>query len=276
MQRLIAILATLALAFGSTAARADSKTDRRLEESRKVLESFTNLEEQAVPPWLLDRAYGIVVVPNVIKAALMVGGRGGAGVMAVRNLDGSWSNPVFVTLGGGSFGFQWGVQSTDLVLVLMSRKSVEGISGGKFTLGADASVAAGPLGRSTAAQTDATFRAQILSYSRSEGVFLGVALDGSVISVDDRSNASAYGVSDILASQILEGRIATAPPAAQEFTAALARATAQAATTEGTPATEPASAPVEHAPAAPPAPAEGEPATTYPMEDPKPGAPPPP
>jgi lipid-binding SYLF domain-containing protein len=270
MQRLIAMLATLALALGSAAVRADSKTDQRLVESRKVLESFTNLEEQSVPPWLLERAYGIVVVPNVIKAALMLGGRGGAGVMAVRNPDGRWSNPVFVAIGGGSFGFQWGVQSTDLVLVLMSRKSVEGISGGKVTLGADASVAAGPLGRSTAATTDATFKAQILSYSRSEGVFFGVALDGTVIAVDDGANATAYGVSDILASQILEGRIATAPPAAQEFTATLNRATSQA----GAPPA-PAPTPVEAAPATPAPPAAGE-ATTYPMEDPEPGAPPPP
>ena len=123
-----------------------------------VFEAFSDLTEQAIPVWLLERAYGVVVVPRVVKVALSIGGRGGKGVMAVRNPDGTWSNPMFVTLGGVNFGFQFGVQSTDVVLVLMSRQSVEGIAGGKVTLGADASVAAGPLGRSSAAATDATLQ----------------------------------------------------------------------------------------------------------------------
>jgi lipid-binding SYLF domain-containing protein len=190
--------------------------------------------------------------------------------MAVRNPDGTWSNPVFVTLAGGNIGFQIGVQSTDLVLVLMSRRSVEGIAGGKVTLGADASVAAGPLGRSAAAATDATFKAQVLAYARNEGIFAGVSIDGTVISVDDRSNASAYGVSDILASQILEGRIANAPPAARAFSESLARATGGAA---ATPAATPAAKPAQ--PSAPEVPSSPEGAKTFPMEDPAPGAPPP-
>ena len=201
MQRIIALLTlALALAFGGGTAFADEKTDKKLEDCRKVFESFTDLSEQSVPTWMLERAYGIVVIPQVIKGAVIIGGRGGRGCMAVRNPDGTWSNPVFVTLGGGSWGFQFGVQSSDVVLVLMSRQSVEGISGGKVTLGADASVAAGPLGRSASANTDATFKAQVLSYSRSEGLFFGVALDGSVISVDDKYNWIAYDQADILAS----------------------------------------------------------------------------
>jgi len=166
------------------------------------------------------------------------------------------------------------VQFSDIVLVLMSRKSVEGISGGKIMLGADASVAAGPLGRSASANTDATFKAQVLSYARSEGIFLGVALDGTVISVDDGWNETAYGVSDILASQILEGRITNPPATAREFTAALTRATHGAETQE---APAPAAAEKPAVGATPAAPAkDGEPAKTYPMEDPQPGAPPPP
>jgi lipid-binding SYLF domain-containing protein len=284
MQRFTAALTlVLALVFSSSPALADDKTDKRLQESRKVFESFTDLSEQSVPTWMLQRAYGIVVVPQVIKGAVFFGGRGGRGVMSVRNPDGSWSDPVFVTLGGGSFGFQFGVQSSDVVLILMSRKSVEGISGGKVTLGADASVAAGPLGRSASANTDATLKAQVLSYARSEGLFFGVALDGSVISVDDKSNAAAYGMPDVYPSQILEGKITSPPQAAVEFKAALTRATeaadavgaAQAAVpaataTPATPATKPA------APAAPAAPKDGDEAKTYPMEDPQPGAPPPP
>jgi lipid-binding SYLF domain-containing protein len=193
--------------------------------------------------------------------------------MSVRNPDGSWSNPVFLTLAGVNFGFQWGVQATDVVLVLMSRNSVEGIAGGKVTLGAETSVAAGPLGRSAAATTDATFKAQVLSYSRSEGLFAGVALDGSVLSIDDGANEVAYGVSGILPSQILEGRVASAPQAAVDFKTALARATSAAgATAAGSAAAAPAAAPkAESQPAA----EKTAPATTYPMEDPSPGAPPP-
>lgn len=276
MPRTFALLLTiLTLAAGAPAAHASTKTDERLDESRRVFESFANLSEQAIPSWLLERSYGMVVIPRVIKGALGFGGRGGRGVLAVRNPDGSWSNPVFVNLAGANFGFQVGVQSTALVLVLMSRQSVEGIAGGKVTLGADASVAAGPVGRTAAAATDATLKAQVLSYARSEGLFAGVALDGTVIAVDDTSNASAYGVPGILASQILEGSAGTAPPAASAFSASLARATSGASTV-------PAAATAPAAPAAPaaptaqtPPPGADEGATTFPMEDPEPGAPPP-
>ena len=276
MQRILALLMiALPLALGATPAHADSKTDQKLVESRRVFESFANLSEQAIPTWLLERSYGVVVVPDLIKGALGIGGRGGRGVMAVRNPDGTWSNPVFVTLAGVNFGFQFGVQSTDIVMVLMSRQSVEGIADGKVTLGADASVAAGPIGRAAAAQTDAGLKAQVLSYSRNEGIFAGVALDGTVIAVDNGYNESAYGVSNILASQILEGRIADPPPTAVEFRTALERATG--AGTAGAPAAtpaRPASAASPSAPAAAPDPASA-PATTYPMEDENPGAPPP-
>ena len=269
MQRILALLLTLLMAgFAPLAARADAATDQRLQDSRRVLESFTQMNEQSIPTWLLERAYGIVVFPEVVKSALIVGGRGGRGVMAVRNPDGTWSNPVFVNVGGANIGFQFGLQQTELVLVLTSRKSVEGIAGGKFTLGADASVAGGPVGRTAAAATDATFSAQVLSYARSQGLFAGVSLDASVISVDDRSNVAAYGVPGILASQILEGTAGTPSEAAREFTAALFRATTAAD------AAKPAAPPP--APSVPiaPGPKEGE-AKTYPMEDPAPGAPPP-
>lgn len=270
MQRFLALAATLALALAAPTAGAESSTDKRLEDSRRVFESFSNLTEQSIPVWLLERAYGVVVIPQVIKVALGVGGRGGRGVMAVRNPDGSWSNPVFVNLGGANFGLQWGVQSTELVLVLMSRKSVDGIAGGKVTLGADASVAAGPVGRSAAAATDAGFRAQVLGYARNEGFFAGISVDGSVISVDDGSNAAAYGVADILASQILEGTAGTPTQAALDFSAALQRATSGS---QAAPAA-PASTPGATTPAPAPAPAPDG-AQTFPMEDPAPGAPPP-
>lgn len=276
MQRLIALCtALLVFAVASPTAHADDRTDQRLTDSTRIFETFSNLTEQAIPSWLLERAYGVVVVPHVIKGAFVFGGRGGKGVLAVRNTDGSWSNPVFVRLAGVNVGFQWGVQSTDVILVLMSRNSVEGIAGGKVTLGADASVAAGPLGRSAAATTDATFKAQVLSYSRSEGLFAGVALDGSVISVDDGANQTAYGVTDIRPSQILEGRVTDVPAGARDFSAMLARATAPAAAPAVVPSpAPPTAAPVTTAPATT-APGAPQPATTYPMEDQNPGAPPP-
>ena len=275
MKRFIALLAcTMALALPSIAG-ADEKTDKRLNDATAVIESFTALSETGVPSWMLERAYGIVIAPNVFEIAVLGGGRGGRGVMAVRNADGSWSNPVLLNLYGGSFGFQFGMQMTDVVLVLMSRKSVEGISGGKFTLGVDASVAAGPVGRTASANTDPMLKAQVLSYSRSEGVFLGVAFEGTVIAVDDGANASAYGVSGILASQVLEGSLGTPSAAAEAFRAALTKATTS--TGEPQPA-EAASAPAT--PAKPAAPAESSGAVveskTFPLEDPAPGAQPPP
>jgi lipid-binding SYLF domain-containing protein len=270
MQRVAALLlASLALVFGSVGAHASPATDSRLEESRRVFESFSFLTEQSIPTWLLERAYGVVVVPRVIKGALGFGGRFGRGVMAVRNPDGSWSHPVFVSLAGGNVGFQIGVQSTDLVLVLMSRKSVEGVAGGKFTLGADASVAAGPVGRAAAAATDATLSAQILAYARNEGIFAGVAIDGTVIAIDHRANAAAYGVSGILASQILDGSAGTPPPGAIAFTELLTRATG------GASAAAPAPPPAAPAQPVTTQPSSTEGAQTFPMEDPAPGAPPP-
>jgi lipid-binding SYLF domain-containing protein len=204
-------------------------------------------------------------------AVLVPGGRGGRGVMAVRNTDGSWSNPVFLNLYGGSVGFQVGMQMTDVVLVLMSRKTVEGIAGGKFMLGADASVAAGPVGRTASANTDPMFKSQVLSYSRSEGVFAGVSLEGTVLAVDDGANETAYGVTGILASEILAGQAGTPPAAALAFKAALEHATSEAASAAApaaaTTTTTPPAAPVEGASSAP--------VQTYPMEDPQPGAPPP-
>ena len=269
MQRIVALIGLTVLGLAPQV-HADAKTDQRLADAREVFETFVDIREQTIPTWLMERAYGVVVVPRVIKGALIIGGRGGKGVFAVRNLDGSWSDPVFITLAGVNVGFQWGVQSTDVVFVLMSRKSVEGIADGKVTLGADASVAAGPVGRSAAATTDATLNAQVLSYSRSEGLFAGVALDGSVLSIDDNANASAYGMVDIRASQILEGQVATAPEAAQQFKAALTRATqASAGSAAPSPGVPPAAEPTPQPTPAP----EG--AETFPMEDPAPGAPPP-
>jgi lipid-binding SYLF domain-containing protein len=233
-----------------------------------VLEELGRMPDQSIPTWLLERAYAVAVVPDVIKVGLGIGGRRGKGALVVRKDNGEWSNPIFVNMTGGSFGFQVGVQSSDVVLVFTSRKSIEGIVGGKVTLGADASVAAGPVGRQSSAATDIGLTAQVYSYSRASGLFAGVALDGSAITIDHRSNEEFYGRSGVLASEIIRSDAATAPVPAQNFVGALQAGIGgtAAAARPATPAT----------PAQPaPQPANSGSLTTYPMDDPAPGQEPP-
>jgi len=195
-------------------------------------------------------------------------------VLVVRKDSGHWSNPIFVNLTGGSFGFQVGVQSTDVVLVFTSKQSIEGIVGGKVTLGADASVAAGPVGRQSSAATDIGLTAQVYSYSRASGLFAGVALDGSALTIDGASNEAFYRKPDILASEIIRAEKGTAPAPADQFVAAVQRAA-----TGGVPAVS--NAPASTTQSAPPAPTTPNSGTqpsgvqTYPMEDPQPGQEPP-
>ena len=178
--------------FGSTA-WADAKQLTRVEQAIDVLDAIVRIPEQGIPTKLLRNAAGIVVVPNVVKAGFVVGGRHGKGLLSVRAPDGAWTNPSFVSLTGGSFGFQAGVQSTDVVLVFKTQRGVDGIVNGKCTLGGDASVAAGPVGRNAQAATDGQLTAEIYAYSRSRGLFAGVALDGSVLAIDHKSNEQVYG-----------------------------------------------------------------------------------
>jgi hypothetical protein len=141
--------------------------------------------------------------------------------MVVRDKNGHFSNPVFVALTGGSFGWQAGVQSTDVVLVFTTRTGVEGITGGKVTLGADASVAAGPVGRQASIATDSNFNAEVYSYSRNRGLFAGIALDGSVLSIDRTANAEFYKKPGVTASDIMDGDVKTTDNTAQRFLAAI-------------------------------------------------------
>ena len=182
-------------------------------------------------------------------------------------------NPVFVNLTGGSFGFQVGVQSTDVVLVFTSRQSIEGIVGGKITLGADASVAAGPVGRQSSAATDIGLTAQVYSYSRASGLFAGVALDGSAMTIDSRSNEAFYGRPGVLASDIIRADAPAAPAPAHNFIAAVERAAGAPVASTAAPATTATPSSPTTSPAAQPA-NEGS-LTTYPMEDANPGAEPP-
>jgi lipid-binding SYLF domain-containing protein len=170
-----------------------------------------------MPPALLSRAYAVAVIPHVIKVGFGIGARRGKGVLVVRQEDGSWSNPAFITLTGGSFGFQIGAQSTDIILVFKTRKSIDGIANGKLTLGADASIAAGPIGRHTGVATDLSFQAEVFSYARSRGLFAGIALEGAGVSMDRKANAAFYGSARITPEQIFSSSGNAAPQAANIF-----------------------------------------------------------
>lgn len=193
------------------------KEGRKVEDAIDVVKAVKAMPEEGIPQALLNNAHGIAVIPGVIKVGFVIGGRYGTGILTVRNDKGEWSDPVFVKIAGGSLGWQIGAQSTDLILVFKSKASVDGILRGKFTLGADASVAAGPVGRSAEGATDVMLKSEIFSYSRSRGLFAGLALDGAALTIDDDANASYYGKPDLAAQDIISGKVANRPPAVQEL-----------------------------------------------------------
>ncbi|WP_396616270.1 lipid-binding SYLF domain-containing protein [Lysobacter soli] len=199
-------IAVLSLALGiATSAVAGQQEDDRARQAVRVLTDIQQIPESGIPDKLLDEARGIVVVPDALKVGLVVGGRRGHGLLSVKNPDGTWSNPSFVKLTGGSIGFQAGVQSADIVLVFRSDRGLDNIVNGKVTLGADAGVAAGPVGRNAGTATDGQLKAEIWSWSRARGLFAGIALDGAVLSIDDEANESVYG-RDTTPRMIFEGR----------------------------------------------------------------------
>jgi lipid-binding SYLF domain-containing protein len=161
--------------------------------SDEILRESMNMAVRRIPEALLADAHGVAIIPDVIKIGFVAAVRRGHGVVMVRDANGAWTLPQFITLTGGSVGWQAGIQGTDVILVFMTQKSVDGLLNGKFTIGADASAAAGPVGRNAAAATDARLKAEILSYSRSRGLFVGVSLDGSVIDIDPVAFNVYYG-----------------------------------------------------------------------------------
>jgi len=165
---------------------------RHSNEAAKTFTEIMNVKDKAIPQELLDTAEAIAVFPGVIKAAFLVGGRGGQGVIS-RRVKGGWSAPAFFNLGGGSFGPQIGAQKTDYVLLIMNESGLNGLLKDKFELGGEASIAAGPVGREAAASTNPRLDAGILSYSRSKGAFIGAALKGAVITPDNDLNEAVYG-----------------------------------------------------------------------------------
>jgi lipid-binding SYLF domain-containing protein len=187
-----AVIALLLLAaLAASPARADSDDDEKLARAADVLRGFTADDEKSIPADLLQRARGVVVIPTLVRGGFFIGGRRGRGVMAVRTPSGEWSNPAFVTLTGGSIGWQFGAEAADVVLVFGNDRSVRNIADGKFTLGGDASAVAGPLGRRTTAAV--TGKAEVYIYTHSRGLFAGAAFEGARLDVDEDGNGAFYG-----------------------------------------------------------------------------------
>jgi lipid-binding SYLF domain-containing protein len=181
--------ATLLITSG---AFAQDKEGKRIDAAAVSLSDFGKMKE-SIPTELLAVTQGIIVVPKLINAGFVVGGKRGRGIAMVKKADGSWSNPVFVTITGGSFGLQIGVQSVELVLVFKHSSSLTDIKKSSFTLGGDLSVAAGPVGRSSSANTDYKLDAEVYSYSRSKGLFAGLSLNGASLDIDAAANKAFYG-----------------------------------------------------------------------------------
>jgi len=263
--QLAGFLTAIALLFSSVAVHAQGREEARLLTASQVLNETLGSPDQFVPTRLLERAYGIAVIPDVTKIAFFFGGRRGNGVLVARDPSGHFSDPVFVNLTGGSIGFQWGVQSTDVILVFTTKRSIDRIASGQLTLGADASVAAGPVGRAASAGTDPTLSAEVYSYSRNRGLFIGIALDGSGLTIDNDADARFYDKGVVSAYDIINGTVRSNSDIAKRFLDSVARSTGAGAPA---PAPAPVNAPPPPAPA--PAPASGG-AQTFPMSDPKPG-----
>lgn len=198
------LVSLLVMSAALTPAQKKSRTQdaaRHASDAAKTFTEIMNVKDKAIPKELLDTAEAIAVFPGVIKAAFLIGGRGGQGIIS-RRVKGGWSAPAFFNLGGGSFGPQIGAQKTDYVLLIMNQSGLDGLLKDKFELGGEVGIAAGPVGREAAASTNPRLDAGILSYSRSKGVFIGAALKGAVISPDNDLNEAVYGKK---ADEVLQG-----------------------------------------------------------------------
>jgi lipid-binding SYLF domain-containing protein len=227
-----AILVFIGILLALPAAAA-TREERRVADAADVLDQLIRIPEKTIPPALLSRAYAVAVIPNVVKVGFGLGARRGRGIIVVRQDDNSWSNPAFITMTGGSIGWQIGAQSTDVILVFKTRRGVENIANGKLTLGADASIAAGPVGRHTSVATDIQFQAEVVSYSRSRGLFAGVAFEGAGVTMDRKANAAFYGSTSMTPEKIFVSSPNIAPDIANDFVQILTAQTARLPTKPG-------------------------------------------
>ncbi|OGD22193.1 MAG: hypothetical protein A2W03_00490 [Candidatus Aminicenantes bacterium RBG_16_63_16] len=218
---LSAILVTGTLSLGFVISPAQKEPEGgperiRVLKSIEVFKDLLTLPEKGIPPALLHKAQAIAIIPGFIKAAYVIGGEHGRGLIAVRRDDGFWSDPAFISMTGGSVGFQIGVEKADIVLVFKDRQSVETIDQGKFTLGGSASVAAGPVGRSAQASTDVKFEAEVYSYSKAKGIFVGISINGASLQMDKEANERFYQKFGIQVDDVLY-KNPSGPKEAQEL-----------------------------------------------------------
>lgn len=220
MKKLLAILLIASCGVAAHAAEPHEKLDGRLDAARDVLESIMSVPDKAIPDGIARHAKCIAVVPGVVKGAFIVGAEYGQGVVTCRTHHG-WSGPVFIRLAGGSFGFQIGGQGTDLVLVATNDRGFQDLLHDKFKIGADASAAAGPVGRDAQASTDISMRAEMLTWSRSRGLFAGIDLNGATVSQNTADTDELYGGHDRF-GPVLRGEVPP-PPDAERFLHAVRR-----------------------------------------------------
>ncbi len=221
MKSILSFLVAAALFLLPVQAKAGKEEDR-LDNAGKVLKEILDIPDN-IPQDLLDKAECVIVVPSVVKVAVVVGGSYGRGAMSCRtgeHFTGPWSAPAMMAIEGGSFGLQLGGQATDFVLLVMNPRGADAILSSKVKLGADASAAAGPKGRTAEANTDVTLRAEILTYSRARGLFAGVSLEGSTLRPDNDANRRVYG-REVSARDIIRNGKAPVPAAGQQLVALL-------------------------------------------------------
>ncbi len=213
---------TVVLAASALADSTREGDTRRMQNAAEVLREIERAPDKAIPVKIMQSAKCVAIIPGEKKVAFFVGGNWGKGLVSCRDSSGGWTAPLFLSMGGGSFGFQWGATSTDIILVFRSRHGLEKQLSDKFQLGADAEAAAGPVGRDAAADTDVAMRAEVLAYSRSRGVFAGIDLKGAVLQPDESGNKAFYGDAD--RTTILTGGV-PAPAGAAPLLRALAAGT---------------------------------------------------
>jgi lipid-binding SYLF domain-containing protein len=195
---------------------------QRVDDSIEIFRAISTSVDGKVPAYMMQNAQGIAIFPRVRRAGFVIGVQKGSGLLITRGSDGRWGNPLFLRLSGGSIGWQAGIQSVDLVLFLQSRKSVDGVLSGQFTIGVDASVSAGSTGRQAAANTDADLESEIYSYSRTRGFFAGLSLSGASLAVDYDANDAFFGRKDLRPRDILSGAPLKGPASADTLRAVLA------------------------------------------------------
>ena len=213
--------AVLSTTLASAQPSAPNEVDR-VQDAAVVLSELASAPDKAIPRAVLERAEAIAVFPGLKKAGFVVGGQWGRGMIAVRDASGHWSAPAFLRLAGGSFGAQIGAQEVDLVLVVMNKRGVDNLLRNEFKIGGEASATAGPVGREASASTDLQMRAEILSYSRSRGLFAGATINGASVAEDKDANAKFYG-QPYTSQEVVAGKVSSTPATVKTFADALSR-----------------------------------------------------